>query len=201
MESQNGENLRPRPMKPPNLPPLLDHGPDDSADLNELRCVLDTLEAIQDITQEIVRESAPASKASSTLGRVFELSKGLPKILLPFPGSTIPKFKVCLETYELILIDVRDRLNAGHEAAGSCDVISRRLDLFVDDLEEKVHQVHAAVGRVHEPLLPGSPSMFQNSRNFAIFGGNFNAIQVVPDSDQSHKILRILYFQCGFLFV
>ena len=28
--------------------------------------------------------------------------------------------------------------------------------------------------------------MFQNSRNFAIFGGIFNAIQVVPDvADQS----------------
>jgi len=37
--------------------------------------------------------------------------------------------------FERILFDVRDKLIANHQAAGGCDVISHRLDLFINELE------------------------------------------------------------------
>ena len=37
--------------------------------------------------------------------------------------------------FERILFDVRDKLIANHQAAGCCDVITRRLDLFINEFE------------------------------------------------------------------
>jgi len=180
-------------LKPPNIPTSLDSIDYSVSHRDELRRVLDMLDTIADTTKNIVREAEEESTASPTLARVSELSRRLDDIL-SFPGFDIPSFTVCLETYEWILFDIRN-IGANNGIA-NYDVLNRRLDLFIHEFEEKL-DIHAT-----ERNKPESASMFQNSRNFTISGGIFNAIQVVPDAaaDQSQKILRVLYIQCAFLF-
>jgi len=203
---QSEKSRRPGRLKPPNIPTSLD---DSDSHLDEIRGVLDMLDTITTTTKDIVREAEGEGTASLTLARISALSGRLPDDILSFTGSTIPSFAVSLETYELILFDVRDRLIACHCVANDdVTIINRRLDLFIHEFEEKKDLL--TTGR-NKSLLPESANILQNSRNVTISGGIFNAIrQVVPDAafpEQSHvlrEILRVLnfqcYIQCGVLF-
>lgn len=56
MQSQRGQNSSPGGLKP-NIPLSLDEF-DNSADVNDLRRVLDILDAIHDNTKDIIREAS-----------------------------------------------------------------------------------------------------------------------------------------------
>lgn len=158
------------------------------------------LKTIMATTKDIVHEAEGESAASQMLARVLKLSTRLQKEILPFADSesVIPLFKGHLQAYDAILFDIRDSLTANNDVA-DYDAINLCLDKFLHDFEGKL-VLHAR----NEPLPSGSASILQNSHNVTISGGFFSAttVQVVPDAvpDQSHKILRVLYIQCGVLF-
>jgi len=196
MPSKESWRRRRRRLKP-NIPTALDGIEHSVSHRDELRRVLEMLDTIEDTTEDIVRT---AEAAPRTLTRVSELSRRLPKDVLPFAGSgsILSSFNVSLETYALILIDVRDG-SIANNCNANCDVINRRLDLFMHEFKEKLDR-HAA-GR-NEPIFSESASILPNSRNVRIFGGIFNNHfhQPLTVPDQSHKIFRILYIQCAVLF-
>jgi len=168
----------------------------------EVSRVFETMVEILAASDAIQRDEETKPRLPiATLDRASVLSKWLWEQVLVIPPFSIPHFQRSLTRYKLILVDIQQILSSKDPLEISDGKIDCRLDEFVLQFQEALDFIK---GPISERSLPNSTHFFENSHHMVISGGNFSSNPVLHDPivrEQAHKILQVVYIQCGVLFV
>jgi len=155
---------------------------------------------------EIIRRDDEGSPRlpTATLDRASGLSTLLWKEVQLLPLAGIPLLQEPLTMYELILVDIQQILSSNNSLEVSDGAIDRRLDDFMFQFQEALDLLESTIS---QRSTPSSAHFFQNAHDIIISGGNFSSLStttsVIHDPivrEQSHRILQLVYIQCGVLF-
>jgi hypothetical protein len=208
MPSQAAEGLRHRErLKTLNAPLSLNNFISSSPRPPEIVPVCNTINTMTRICAasaviDIIRRDKEENSCltSSTLDRVSALSKSLWKEISLLPLSTIPSLQNSLTIYERILVEIQQILNSSDPLRMLDDTMDRQLDDFLFHFQEALDPLR---GTSSQRNSPKSTHFFENSHHILISGGTFSSNPVIHDPvvrEESHKILQVLYIQCGVLF-